>query len=156
MTNVMSKTMLDRYLTSLSEDEQLIATAADAYERAKVDMEVILKRYVSLRNHVAEQIGKSPYSHDVHWPENIFELQYTPDRIEVKRGRFRFSDLPVGDAVAEVLRERYEQDPDEPWMNLTRIIEVLSEGGLGFPEPVQARAVNAALLKTSGVKRGTV
>jgi hypothetical protein len=145
MTNVITKSLLERYLSELAEDEVKIQQAAEAYEREKATLEVSLRRYIALRDFVTEQIGESPYSPVVTWPFGLNE----------DRGRFRFTSKAVGDAVLEVLQERKLRFPEGPWMTLRTIIETLSEGGLGFPEPVQARAVNAALLKVTGRKRST-
>jgi hypothetical protein len=150
MTNVLTNTLLEKYLAELGADEVNIAQAAEAFETAKAALDVNLRRYIALRDFVGEQLGTSPYARGVNWPDI-----YTADGYILNRGHFRFTGKAVGDAVLEVLREQYERDRDHPWLSLSQIIETLSEGGLGFPEPVQARAVNAALLKRGGVRRGT-
>ena len=145
MPNVISKSMLEKYLAELEKDEVNIAEAAYAYESAKAQLDVGLHRYIALRQFVEEQLGKSPYADDVSWP---------PGPYADERGRFRFTGMQVGDAIVQVLEEAAERWPNEPALTLASIIEQLSEGGLGFPVLVQARSVNAALLKTGGVKRG--
>ena len=140
MANVINASMIEKYLVELGKDEKNIAEAGEAYESAKARLDVGLHRYVALRDFVAKQLGRSPYSHGVMWPTQLQDDVPEP-------GRFRFTGMSVGTAITEVLTE------SEDWLLLAEIIKRLSAGGLGFPEPVQARAVNAALLKTSGVKR---
>ncbi len=156
MANVITKTLMEKYLRSLAEDEDTIEAAAEQWESAKAALDVGLRRYIALRDFVTERLGESPYA-PPNWAERWPPDGYDDDGDAYwrPRGRFRFTGMSVGDAVLEVLRERRGRSPDLPWMSLASIIEELSAGGLGFPEPVQARAVNAALLKTSGVKRGT-
>jgi hypothetical protein len=149
VTNVITKTMLAKYLQALSEDEAIINEAGGSYEVAKAALDVGLRRYIALRQFVTEQLGKSPYAADVEWPDS---------GSWVERGRYRFTGLTVGDAILEVLQEQFEQSRNSEytsrWMTLPEIIDALSTGGLGFPEPVSARSVNAALLRTTGIQRG--
>lgn len=151
MPNVISKSLIRKYLEELAVDESAITEAAEAYEAAKSAIDVRLRRYIALRDYVTEKLGQSPYSEGVEWPEPYEAYDAYGERIE--RGRFRFSGMSVGDAILEVLEEEAIASPDDPWLPLQSIIERLSLGGLGFPEPVQGRAVNAALLKTSGITR---
>ena len=145
MPNVLSPTMVVRYLTELEKDEATIAEAAEAYESAKAQLDVGLRRYIALRDFIQEQLGESPYTRWHEWPESTIRAQ--------DRGRFRFTGMTVGDAVFQVLQEEANSTPQDPWLPLSDIISRLTRGGLGFPELVQARAVNAALLKMNGVSR---
>ena len=154
MANVISRTQVARYLEALGADEVEIAEAAEAYEIAKARLDVGLRRYVALRDFVTERMGRSPYESGYPWPSDDGGWNRS-----AQRGKFRFAGMKVGDAIAEVLRER-SKVPDEEWnerlMNLDELVDVLSEGGLGFPEPVGARAINAALMalvKGPNVKR---
>ena len=156
MPNVITQTMKDKYLASLAEDERVIKEAGGAYETAKAALDVGLRRYVALRDFVEEQLGQSPYAPGVVWP-------YQDSNGREGRGHFRFSGKSAGDAVLEVLREHLESYRRYPtinkrWMTLGEITEALSDGGLGFPEPVIGRAVNAALQnrERAGIRRNKV
>ncbi|MBI4214284.1 MAG: hypothetical protein HY534_08250 [Chloroflexi bacterium] len=150
--NVMSPTLKDRYLEQLKVDETAIAEAAAAFETAKAALEMGLRRYTALRDFVAEQLGVSPYAPGIDWPGDS-EFYDEPGR-----GLFRFTGMKIGDAAMQVLVEEYEaKDGNNPWLSLNTIMRRLEKGGLGFPEPVQARAINAALLaltKAGSVKKG--
>jgi hypothetical protein len=146
MPNVISKSMADKYLLELWADEQKIETAGEAFERAKALLEVTLRRYTALRDFITEQLGQSPYTDGVAWPDRDEDGGY----FTRPQGKFRFTAMKVGEAVEQAIRERRGIG-----LTLDDLVEALSEGGLGFPDPVQARAVNAALLKLPlGIKRG--
>jgi hypothetical protein len=150
--NVRSPGIIENYLAELDKDEHVIAEAAAGYEAAKARLDVGLRRFIALRDFVTEQMGRSPYGYydrNVPWPEPDFD----PFGEGFERGRFRFAGMNIGDAILEVLREELAKYPQNPWLSFENIVERLSEGGLGFPDGVQARAVNAALLKTIGIKR---
>ena len=144
--NVISPGLQANYLTELEQDEVKISEAAYQYETAKALLDVSLRRYTALRDFVSEALGRSPYAPDVDWPSDENMFNEAPER-----GRFRFTGMRVGDAILQVLEEAPEQGG---WLSLEDIIKRLSAGGLGFPESVEARAVNAALLKTAGIGRG--
>ncbi len=161
MANVISKTQVARYLEALQTDEAEISDAAEAYEVARARLDVGLRRYIALRDFVGEQMGRSPYEPDYRWPGD-------PEwgQPEVVRGRFRFTGMKVGDAILEQLRElaahpvqrsddrgNYFEDTS---VSLDELVELLSDRGLGFPDPINGRNVNAALIglvKTGAVKR---
>ena len=110
-----------------------------------------LRRYMALRDFVTEQLGTSPYSPGVAWP-NDPDPENDPWSEKPDRGHYRFAGTKIGDAVVQVLKEAYEAfqlDTPDPkhlsWLALDRIVIRLADGGLGFPDPVQARAINAAL-----------
>jgi len=139
--------MVSKYLAELLKDETNIQEAGEAYESAKARLDVGLRRYLALREFVTDQLGQSPYSPGVEWPETEDSRWDTED--QPVRGHFRFTGMKVGDAITLVLREA-----DGRAKTLDDIVLALSDGGLGFPDPVQARAVNAALIKPpSGVVR---
>ncbi len=159
--NVVSKELVANYLTALQADEAEIQGAAEDYQRARARVDVALLRYTALRDFMTTTLGRSPYAHGIEWPDAGYIDPST-------RGRYRFAGMKVGDAIVEVLRD--QRNPatgssaddklieglalGEFWtMSLEQIIEALSEGGLGFPDPVSARAVNAALMRTAGVER---
>ncbi len=150
---------LSNYLKALEADEAEIAAAGEEYLAAKARLDVALRRYTALREFVIETLGSSPYSSDIEWPGSVRGASR-------RRGKFRFADIGVGDAVTQVFRERFGEPPDvetlaasgdqaveEATLTLDEITEVLSGGGLGFPGSVTARAVNAALMKTTGITR---
>ena len=152
MANVISKSMVAKYLAELTKDERNIEEAAEAYEAAKGRLDVGLRRYVALRDFVTEQMGESPYMPHVDWPEDE-NTRYT-DFGRTQQGGWHFSGMKVGDAVLQLFKEHHDANPDV-WHGLDDIVSGLSDGGLGFPDPVQARAVNAALLRPPvGVVRG--
>lgn len=144
--NVISPGLQSNYLSELEQDEDTLSTASHEYDAAKARLELSMIRYTALRDFVTNQLGKSPYARGVEWPRGA------DDDYQRQRGGFRFTGMRVGDAILQLLEEA--ADTARVWRSLEQIIEGLSQGGLGFPEPVQARAVNAALLKTSGVTRG--
>lgn len=141
--NVLSPSLLARYLSELEKDEEGIAEAAEAYESAKAQMEMGLRRYAALRDFVVEQFGRSPYATDVDWPN---EDWHEGDVYGRPKGIYRFAGLKVADAIRQALDEQqHSATAQYQWLTLDELVEKLSEGGLGYPEPVQARAVNAAL-----------
>ena len=157
--NVISRELVENYLYALEADEAEIQHAAEDYHRARARVDVALLRYTALRDFVTTALGKSPYAEGIQWPD-------TGHIDPATRGRFRFAGMKVGDAIVEVLRSRRESPTTADMMNsllddsvpvsalsLDEINKALSEGGLGFPDPVSARAVNAALMRTTGVER---
>ena len=153
--NVISRELVESYLQALQADEAEIQSAGEEYQRARARIDLALLRYKSLRDFVAEALGCSPYSDEVQWPEDNGDPWAW--------GRYRYVGMKVGDAVLEVLESRlgspkspeYQaQMPIFSWtMTLSEITQALSEGGLGFPDPVSARAVNAARINTAGIAR---
>lgn len=157
--NVVSRELVENYLQALQTDEAEIHGAAEDYHRARARVDVALLRYTALRDFLTTTLGCSPYASHIEWPDLGFIDPST-------RGRYRFAGMKVGDAVVEVLMDRVaafatsDQSFSEEWtafqaltMSLEEIVEALSEGGLGFPDPVSARAVNASLMRTAGVER---
>lgn len=142
--NGMAPGIVDGYLSELLRDELSLCEVGDAFELAKARLDMGLRRYAALRDFVAEQLGRSPYSRDVNWPETSWD---TP-----ARGRFRFVGSKVGDALLTLLKESADT-----WMTLDEIVLALAEGGFGYPEPLSARTVNAALIRPpDGIVRGTL
>lgn len=147
------------YLGALETDEAEIDAAGAQYAVARARLDVALRRYAALREFVTETLGYTPYHHTVAWPDAVAGA-------EQRRGNYRFAGMGVGDAIIEVFLERFggaiapatfaEFDREQflqATLTLEEITEVLSGGGLGFPEPVTARAVNAALMRTTGLTR---
>ena len=147
------------YLGALETDEAELEAAGAQYAAARARLDVALQRYAALREYVAETLGYTPYHYTVTWPNAV-------DGAEQRRGTYRFAGMGVGDAIIEVCRERFgraidpttfaEFDRDQflqATLTLEEITGLLSGGGLGFPEPVTARAVNAALMRTTGLTR---
>ena len=155
--NVVDRELVQNYLQALESDEAEIQGAAEEYQRARARVDVSLLRYAALRDFLTSTLGCSPYASHIEWPDlGLID----PSR----RGRFRFAGMRVGDAVVEVLGDRidnFQKDQvfSEEWtpmhaltMSLEEIVEALSEGGLGFPDPVSVRAVNASLIRTAGIE----
>ena len=150
---------LQNFLRALEADEREIEAAGEEYLAAKARLDVALLRYTALRKFVTETLGHSPYAGDLAWPASI-------PGAGRRRGKFRFADLGVGDAVINVFREKFGEPPaaedlvrfsDEDLETVTLTLEeitgVLETGGLGFPETATARSVNAALMNTTGMTR---
>ncbi len=140
-----STAIVANYLEELATDDEVIEEVAAEYESVKARLDVRLRRYIALRDFITEQLGQSPYAHGVDRPSDAPK----------PTGSFRYTGMQIGEAVIQVLQDELKEYPNNPWLNLDEIIEKLADGGLGFPDLVQARAVNAALLKTTGVAPGT-
>lgn len=160
--NVMSTTLKDRYLEQLSADERAISEAATTYETAKAALDMGLLRYTALRDFVTEQLGTSPYMPGVEWPGDSDSARWDD---WPERGHYRFSGMKIGDAVLQALAEaqaillREKPGTDKlAYQTLDQIVARLADGGLGCPETVQARAINAALqamTKAAAIKKAT-
>ena len=167
MMNVVDQGLVENYLSALETDEAEIQSAGEEYRRAQARVNVALRRYTALRDFLTETLGCTPYASHVKWPDSRHIDPST-------RGRYRYAGMKVGDAIVEVFRSRRDTEPfpdtesfselmasmaneltygSPSLMSLDEIIKDLSEGGLGFPEPVSARAVNAALMRTTGIER---
>lgn len=127
-------------LQALRLDEAELAKAHQAYLAAYSAWDVAGRRYAAMREAVRERIGQSPYAKGVEWPQ-LSGNAHVEDML--RRGRFRYIRMDVGEAVVEVL-----QEADEP-LDLGRIVPALRDGGLVVRD---ARTVNAALINTKGVK----
>jgi len=141
MPNVLSPTLAAKYLEELKRDEAEMAEVAETYETAKARLDLGIRRYAALRDFVTEQLGRSPY------------YRAKNEALEPGQGRFRYAGMTIADAILELLREEAQNWPENPWLGLDEIVERLSSGGLGFPEGVPTRAINAALIRTSGIAR---
>lgn len=139
MRNVISPSQVKTYLSELWEDEEGLVATADAFEAAKSRYEMRLLRYQALRDFIQGQLGESPYARPAEeWPDKW-----------ATRGRYRFAGMKLGEAIGQILMEA-----DGP-MSMENIIDKLGEGGAGLNEPVQPRAVAAALTHTAGIRKIT-
>ena len=122
-------------LEALREDEKALAQADQALRIARTAYDVSSRRYAAMREAVRVRLGTSPYSIRVVWP---------PSSNGPPNYRFRYIELPVGDAVTEVL-----EDSDNP-LTLEEIVSRLSAGGLYYRD---TRAANAALINQKGIHK---
>jgi hypothetical protein len=126
-------------LRELADEEKALAEADKQLQAARVGFDVASRKYAAVRDMVASYLGDSPYQkkYDRVFAEFSF---YNP-------GRYRFIHMKPGDAVVAVLKEA-----EEP-MTLDEIVQELRSGHIRISEATLTRAVNAALMKTSGVKK---
>lgn len=130
MADVTTKGLIEELV---KEDEQMLA-AEEAYQQARMRMQLAMRRYAAIRDYVTERLRDSPYREPGKYGINAFP----------SGGRFRFAQLAVGDAIVAAFKER------EPGGTMTfeEIMAALTSGGkLAAP-----RAVNAALMRTTGVE----
>jgi len=122
-------------MAELADEDDAIRDAARALEQARVRFEVASQKYAAVRDVVAAHLGHNPTNQDA----LKCGVQFFSE------GRFRFIHMAIGDAAVAALRES-----DEP-MALEEIATAVVKGGLRVPGAV--RAVNAALMNTSGVEK---
>lgn len=130
-------------LTALRTDEADVQEKHNALRTAYAEYDVSSSRYAAMRDALRQRLGVSPYSKNVLWP-TIFDDARGEFGRWAGYARHRFVEMKVGDAVVEVL-----QESDVP-LALDEISIILTGGGLRFKD---TRAVNAALMRTTGVKK---
>ena len=119
----------------LTREDKALVEADMALYNAQIRFEVASQKYAAVRDVVARHLGRNPHSKGV---ESEYDVKFPSN------GRYRFIHMSVGDAILDALKES-----EEP-MTLEQIAEVLWNGHL---RPVAPRIVNAALMRTTGVKR---
>ena len=120
-------------LKELGQEDKALAEAEKNLREARINFEVSSRKYAAVRDVIAKTIGHNPFSDE---QRRIFWTT---------KGRFRFIWMDVGDAIVDALKES-----DQP-MTLEEIVDALTSGGLRVADPT--RAVNAALMRTTGVKK---
>ena len=143
--------MLDQtpvYLDGLATEEVALNEAVEEFRAAKATFEMAAARYAALLAIVTRRLGRSPYVEGFKWPEALLkEYGLYPGR--GGGGVHRFIGMTAGEAVVALLKE------GERALTKDDIREALEEGGYGAEVDgrprVPLRALNAALMKTTGV-----
>lgn len=133
-----SRPLMQGLLSELANEEMILGEVAHDLATARNKWEVASRKYAAVRDMVIDQLEKSPYLlSDQEWPsEPMFIGPY-------ERGAFRFVRMDVGDAVVLAMQEAATP------LTLDELVERLADArGVGSP-----RAVNAALMRTGGVKK---
>ena len=119
-----------RLADALVQEEQALMEAGVELADAQLNFDIASYRFAALRDMAVARMG---------WPFGGHP------RLS---GVFRFIHMGVGEAIVAALRETTET------LDLEALVAVLDSGGLGAEEGgVSPRAVNAALMKTSGVMK---
>ena len=126
------------YLQDLVEGERKLADAEAELNAARAKFELASRKYAAARDWTTECLG-NPYSTQFEWPDEL-SIELTNSGLW---GKYRFINMQVGDAIKEVLRET--GDP----LSLAQIVVKLNRGKMR----TNARAVNAALMKVTGVAK---
>lgn len=122
-------------MAELVDEDKALVKADEALKQARINFEVASEKFAAVRDVVARHLGHNPTNQDALKCRAQFP----------SKGRFRFIHMAIGDAAVAALRES-----DEP-MALEEIATAVVKGGLRAPGAV--RAVNAALMNTSGVEK---
>jgi hypothetical protein len=128
--------IVEGLMRELAHEEQVLIHADQALHEARIRFEVATEKYAAVRDVVARHLGRNPGRELVKDEQGVSRML---------NGRYRFIHMSPGDAAIAVLRES-----DEP-MALNEIANAMMKGGLRFPDMM--RTVNAALMKTGGVKK---
>ena len=133
------------YLSELIHEEKALEEMANNLRVATAKFRVASEKYAAVRDMVNTTLIQSPYARDFEWPPNLLDRIGPGDG----KGKFRFIHMAYGEAITTVLGEKGAP------LTTPRIIATLLNGGFGMGndgEPVvQARSLNAALMKTSGI-----
>ena len=122
----------------LAEEEKKLDERYGEYEQIRARYQVAARKYGAVRDVVIETLGYDPYSvDDFPWPDSRGDRFANGTKI----GEFRYVYMKPGETVVAVLR-----DAEEP-MELADVREALKLGH----STLTLRAVNAALMNTSGV-----
>src|SRR5215217_2326635 len=106
-------------LEELAADDRALVEVEEELRRVSARREVIGRKYAVMRDIVTRQLGFSPYTKPVELPNGVaFEFD--------SGGAFRFIHMDTGSAALAALKES-----DHP-MTLDEIVQVLSQGGIGF------------------------
>ncbi len=143
--------IIRRLLTELATEEAALGRAHTEFAEARTKYELAIRRYAAVRDMVTEELGKSPYiAGSVEWPPEAEQL------LTSRPGQYRFLAMRPGDAVVDILKE-----VGMP-LTLEEIVERLRAGGvrrmhLGEIRASESapftRAINAALMRTSGIEK---
>ena len=131
------------YLEALVKDEIALSEARDTLAQLTASYNLATRRYAATRDMVEELLEPSPYSDEfAQWPGAHKQGPYA-------LGAFRFIHMTPGTAITIILNE------SEKPLSLDDIVDAMVEGGFGSEggliPVISARAVNAALMRTSGI-----
>lgn len=126
--------MIRRMMTALAQEDKALVEMRRQLDDARAQWEVASRKFAAVRDLAAERLGRNPYTVD--------PIEY--DVTFASEGRFAFLLMNPGDAAVEVLRA--SENP----MTLEEIYMAARAGGLRAATP---RMLNAALMKTTGVKK---
>jgi len=123
--------------------EEAASVEADcALQEASIRFEVASQKYCAVRAMVTAHLGYSPYVERKQL-ESVGAGLIRSDDI----GKLRFMNMKTGDAIVAALKET--QKP----MTLEEIVERLLDGRILVPKRMLPRAVNAALMRTTGIEK---
>lgn len=125
----------------LAEEDRLIAADGNL-AKARTDFEVNARKYAAVRDMLFHLLGHNPYVGDQF--KRALGFNYKGGMAGA-HGRYQYIYMKPGDAVIDVLR----QSPQP--MGLEEIVERVKAGGIRLPSVALTRAVNAALMRTTGV-----
>jgi hypothetical protein len=132
----------DRVVTAIRESEEEIEVARVEFEDARNRLAIAAAKYAAVRDIATEAFGGgSPY-----------DANFGMVRRYGLSPRMRYINMKLGDAINEVLRDEAKDHP----ITLDEIAFHLGQGHWNYPERVSLRAVNAALLRLSGLSKTEV
>lgn len=116
------------------------------YSEIRAKWEVASRKYAAVRDMVRSYIGKDPYRVPL---ESFLVVGNDPSEYQSfpSKGRFRFLYMPVGDAAYVALQEA------ETPQSLEDLVKTLRAGGIGNVPEILTRALNAALMRKSGIEK---
>jgi hypothetical protein len=130
--------LLNRFLQA----EDHLWKAQATFESAGDALEVARLEYAAIRDMVTRQLGEDPYeSNDARTFLEQRGKQFAT------HGKFRFYGMTPGDAVTAAL-----SSADHP-LTFQELRDVLLSGGIEAEESSLGRAINAALMRRTGVQK---
>jgi len=139
-----SHDLIDELFAELAIEEQNLVDKEEAAFKANINQEVAAKKYAAVRDMVEEQLGYSPYTKPLDEMPPYIQKDFTDRGLKDFWGRHRFITMNTGDAIVMALSE-----VDVP-VDLGTLAMRLQRGGLEFAD---IRSINAALIRTKGVKK---
>lgn len=139
-----SETFIQGLLDELTNREERLTEANSALREARAKFDVEARSYAVIRDILTEHLGHSLYAHSEYSMKSQRLAYFELDK---KRARFRFIQMEVGEAVLAAL-----QEVDKP-LTLEEIVQRLQSGGMHRRYESLIRAVNAALIRTSGIMK---
>jgi len=131
-------------LDELAKADNELEIANDTLEMAEAKFDVAQLKYCAIRDAVTRFYGHSPYIREGKLKGRV----PVGDGFAWREfGKFRFINMALGDAIVDALIE-----VEEP-MTLLEIIQRLHDGHVSTKPEKLRRAVNAALMRTKGIKK---
>lgn len=131
----------DGLLSEVAKEEVALAEADAQLKEARARFNVASRKYAAVRDMVTRELDQSPYVKESRLALVGAKVGLSP----LTLGRYRFIHMRVGDGVVQALKEI--QEP----ATLEQIVDRLNGGRLATTDIT--RAVNAALMRTSGVEK---